>query len=102
VLWVCVDNVIRRYLTVMLGAKKELVKLYVGIFVDPELSIWVPNSIRLKKKVAKPPSEECNSSKEITKQTFLLTTMLVMSTIPKRKQKRSDIEANYRNETKTF
>ncbi len=27
---------------------------------------------------------------------------LVMSTIPKRKQKRSDIEANYRNETKTF
>ncbi len=27
---------------------------------------------------------------------------LVMSTIPKRKHKRSDIEANYRNETKTF
>jgi hypothetical protein len=27
---------------------------------------------------------------------------LVMSTIPKRKYKRSDIEANYRNETKTF
>jgi hypothetical protein len=27
---------------------------------------------------------------------------LVMSTIPKRKDKRSDIEANYRNETKTF
>ncbi len=25
-----------------------------------------------------------------------------MSTIPKRKYKRSDIEANYRNETKTF
>ncbi len=25
-----------------------------------------------------------------------------MSTIPKRKQKHSDIEANYRNETKTF
>jgi hypothetical protein len=27
---------------------------------------------------------------------------VVMSTIPKRKYKRSDIEANYRNETKTF
>jgi hypothetical protein len=27
---------------------------------------------------------------------------LVMSTIPKRKYKRSDIEANYRNKTKTF
>jgi hypothetical protein len=27
---------------------------------------------------------------------------VVMSTIPKRKHKRSDIEANYRNETKTF
>jgi hypothetical protein len=27
---------------------------------------------------------------------------LVMSTIPKRKHKRSDIEANYQNETKTF
>jgi hypothetical protein len=27
---------------------------------------------------------------------------IVMSTIPKRKYKRSDIEANYRNETKTF
>jgi hypothetical protein len=27
---------------------------------------------------------------------------LVMSTIPKRKYKRSDIEANYQNETKTF
>ncbi len=27
---------------------------------------------------------------------------LVMSTIPKRKYKRSDIKANYRNETKTF
>ncbi len=27
---------------------------------------------------------------------------LVMSTIPKRKYKRSDIEANYRNETETF
>jgi hypothetical protein len=39
--------------------------------------------------------------------TFLLSTMpelagIVMSTIPKRKQKRSDIEANYRNETKMF
>jgi hypothetical protein len=29
-------------------------------------------------------------------------TYIVMSTIPKRKYKRSDIEANYRNETKTF
>ncbi len=28
--------------------------------------------------------------------------VIVMSTIPKRKYKRSDIEANYRNETKTF
>jgi hypothetical protein len=28
--------------------------------------------------------------------------VVVMSTIPKRKYKRSDIEANYRNETKTF
>jgi hypothetical protein len=27
---------------------------------------------------------------------------LVMSTIPKRKHKRSDIEANYRNESETF
>jgi hypothetical protein len=27
---------------------------------------------------------------------------VVMSTIPKRKYKRSDIAANYRNETKTF
>ncbi len=27
---------------------------------------------------------------------------VVMSTIPKRKYKRSDIKANYRNETKTF
>ncbi len=27
---------------------------------------------------------------------------LVMSTIPKRKYKRSDIEANYRNKTETF
>ncbi len=32
----------------------------------------------------------------------VLCKTLVMSTIPKRKQKRSDIEANYRNETKTF
>ena len=32
----------------------------------------------------------------------LVETLLVMSTIPKRKHKRSDIEANYRNETKTF
>jgi hypothetical protein len=30
------------------------------------------------------------------------TTGIVMSTIPKRKYKRSDIEANYQNETKTF
>jgi hypothetical protein len=30
------------------------------------------------------------------------TSQVVMSTIPKRKYKRSDIEANYRNETKTF
>ena len=29
-------------------------------------------------------------------------TSVVMSTIPKRKYKRSDIEANYRNESKTF
>jgi hypothetical protein len=28
--------------------------------------------------------------------------LLVMSTIPKQKQKRSDIEANYWNENKTF
>jgi hypothetical protein len=28
--------------------------------------------------------------------------ILVMSTIPKLKYKRSDIEANYRNKTKTF
>jgi hypothetical protein len=33
---------------------------------------------------------------------FSAFTLLVMSTIPKRKQKRSDIEANYRNETKPF
>jgi hypothetical protein len=32
----------------------------------------------------------------------LYACILVMSTIPKRKYKRSDIEANYRNETKTF
>jgi hypothetical protein len=31
-----------------------------------------------------------------------LLTVIVMSTIPKRKYKRSDIEAYYRNETKTF
>ncbi len=30
-----------------------------------------------------------------------LVSCIVMSTIPKRKYKRSDIEANYRNETKT-
>ncbi len=30
------------------------------------------------------------------------TLFVVMSTIPKRKHKRSDIEANYLNETKTF
>jgi hypothetical protein len=33
---------------------------------------------------------------------LLLYPSVVMSTIPKRKHKRSDIEANYRNETKTF
>jgi hypothetical protein len=32
----------------------------------------------------------------------LLRSEVVMSTIPKRKYKRSDIEANYWNETKTF
>ncbi len=32
----------------------------------------------------------------------MLPSYIVMSTIPKRKQKRSDIEVNYRNETKTF
>ncbi len=33
---------------------------------------------------------------------YLCEYVLVMSTIPKRKYKRSDIEANYRNEIKTF
>ena len=32
----------------------------------------------------------------------LQNTGIIMSTIPTRKQKRSDIEANYRNETKPF
>jgi hypothetical protein len=36
------------------------------------------------------------------KYSILYRYWLVMSTIPKRKHKRSDIEANYRNETKTF
>jgi hypothetical protein len=34
--------------------------------------------------------------------TYICTYVLVMSTIPKRKHKRSDIEAYYRNKTKTF
>ncbi len=37
-----------------------------------------------------------------SEKSFANTFILVMSTIPKRKYKRSDIEANYQNETKTF
>ncbi len=73
-----------------------------SIIHEPLPGIW-PSSRSEKKKQCRSSWSVCSLIVEcLVEKYFELHTLLVMSMIPKRKYRRSDIEANYWNETKTF